>query len=147
MIIYKLKQENFNHLKTVYKIIPITIDNYIMFYQYIVSSILYFNDEVVWNDMFTLNDAYKRLKDGMTMYIGLRDSDVFGYTWCKDIAEDRLIFNVFIRNKINNKDFTGKEFISDIIYRYEYTKTIWAEVDDWNEKSIKLFERLGFCIV
>jgi hypothetical protein len=144
MINFKLDQGNFNHLKTQYKITPINQGTFIHTYQLIFDSIRYFKDEIEWSEMFDFVDVQRRISDGQIMYVGMIDCDVFGYVWFKDYQDGRLLFNLFVRNKVVNKNYTGKEFISDVIYRYEYDKSIYCEVDDWNEKSIKLFKRLGF---
>jgi hypothetical protein len=41
----------------------------------------------------------------------------------------------------------GTEFTSDIINRFETQYPIYADVDDWNVKSIRLFKKLGFRVV
>jgi hypothetical protein len=76
--------------------------------------------------------------------MGIFDSDVFGHVWFSDYKDGRFLFNLFVRNNVQEKKYTGKEFVSDIIFRHEYDKSIYCEVDEWNEKSIKLFEKLGF---
>ncbi len=144
MITYKLNPEYFNHLETKYKIVRVTNSNYHYYYQLVNDSIKYFHDEIDWGGMFNTTDALKRLKNNMVMYIGLMDADVFGYVWFDDYIDGRFLFNLFVRNNVTEKKYTGKEFVSDIIYRFEYDKIIYCEVDEWNEKSIKLFEKLGF---
>jgi hypothetical protein len=94
--------------------------------------------------MFTFQDAISRVQNGMTMYVGVSDVDIFGYVWFKDYSSDRFLFNLFVRNDVANKTYTGKEFVSDVINRYEFNKVIHCEVDEWNEKSIKLFKKIGF---
>jgi RimJ/RimL family protein N-acetyltransferase len=144
MINFKLIPGCLNHLDTQYKVILITLNNFKYYYTLIDDSIKNFNSELDWDNMFTLDDASQRLKDGMVMYVGMVDSGVFGHVWFKNHEDGRFLFNLFVKNNVYNKTYTGKEFVSDIIYRFEYDKTIYCEVDDWNEKSIKLFKRLGF---
>jgi hypothetical protein len=144
MITLKLDPKDFNCLNTEYNVIPISDQNLSDYYSLIQNSIEYFNSEIEWENMFTFEDTVNRVQDGMTMYAGLLDNNVFGYVWFKDYKDGRLLFNLFVRNKVSDKSYTGKEFTSDIINRYEYDKNIYCEVDEWNEKSIKLFKRLGF---
>jgi len=144
MINFKLLPENFNHLEKQYRIVPINFINFKYFYSLIDDSINYFNQELDWKDMFTLDVAYQRIKDGMTMYVGMIDAGVFGYVWFDNKNDGRSLFNLFVRNKVNIKNYSGQEFVSDVIYRFEYDKVIYSEVDEWNEKSIKLFKKLGF---
>ena len=144
MINFKLNQSNFNYLETQYKIIKLDNINFKYYYQLVVDSINYFNSEIQWDEMFDFNTAYNRILNGMTMYIGMIDSDVFGYVWFDNYKDGRYLFNLFVRNLVQEKNYTGKKFVSDIIHRFEYEKPIYAEVDEWNEKSIKLFKKLGF---
>ena len=144
MINFKLDQDKFNDLKTKYKIIKINSDNFKYSYRLIIDSIKYFNSEIEWDGMFDFNTAHKRISSGMTMYVGMMDSDVFGHVWFRDENKSRYLFNLFVRNIIPEKNYTGKEFLSHVISKYEFNKSILCEVDEWNEKSIKLFKRLGF---
>jgi hypothetical protein len=144
MISFKLYPSNFNYLNTQYKIIPITIENITHNYPLIQDSIKYFNNEIKWDGMFNFKDAITRIQNGMIMYVGIMDENAFGYVWFKEYNNDRFLFNLFVRNNIVHKTYTGTKFVSDIINRYENNKIIHCEVDEWNEKSIKLFKKIGF---
>jgi len=144
MIQFKLNPKDFNYLNTTYNVVPINNQNLSHCYPLIQDSIKYFNIEKKWDGMFTFEDAVSRIQNGMTMYVGLLDIDVFGYVWFREYNNDKFLFNLFVRNKITNKTYTGKEFVSDVINRYEYDKVIHCEVDEWNEKSIRLFKKVGF---
>ena len=154
MINLKLSPGNFNYLGTEYSdprgfndrngIIQVNSENYRRLYWKISESIHNFNMEIEWGDMFDLPIAYNRFKDGMTMYLLISDWYVVGHVWFKDYKDGRFLFNLFVRNKNIIKTYTGKEFVSDVINRFENNRTIYCEVDDWNIKSIKLFDRLGF---
>jgi hypothetical protein len=144
MIQFKLDPKDFNYLNAEYDIAPINNQNVPQHYQLMQEAIGYFNSEVEWDEMFTFEEAVSRVQNGMVMYIGVIDTTVFGYVWFKEYINNRFLFNLFIRNNVADKTYTGKEFVSDVINRYEYGKVIHCEVDDWNEKSIKLFKKLGF---
>lgn len=144
MINFKLNQENFNHLKTEYKIVEVNLDTFPSTYWLIFDAIEHFNHEIVWDGMFDFYEAHKRISNGMKMYIGTIDDEVFGYVWFKNEKDGRSLFNLFVRNQVEDKKHTGKEFVSDVICRYENNMPIYSEVDEWNVKSIKLFLRLGF---
>lgn len=147
MINFKLEPMNFNKLGIEYNIVKIDNSNIYYFYELINNSIYNFNEEIKWDGMFDFNEAYDRIKNGMIMYVGIQNAAVFGHVWFKDYNDGKFLFNLFVKNKTNNKQYKGKEFISDIIDRFEYNKIIYSEVDDWNEKSIKLFKRLGFDVI
>ena len=141
---FVLNKENFNHLKTQYKIVSINQDTFIYTYSLVFDAIRYFKEELEWDKMFDFVDAQRRITNGEIMYVGMIDCDLFGYVWFKDLDNDRKLYNLFVRNQVEDKKYTGKEFLSDVIYRFENNKTIYCEVDEWNTKSLRLFERLGF---
>lgn len=146
MINFKLLPENFNYLGTEYRILTIKLITYKYAESRILETIENFNNEIEWGDMFNFDTVVDRLKNGMKMYILVGDNDntTYGHVWFKDHKDGRNLFNLYVRNDIANKTYTGKEFVSDIIHRYESNTPIYCEVDDWNVKSINLFKRLGF---
>ena len=144
MVQFKLDPKDFNCLNTEYNIIPINNQNISQHYQLIQEAIGHFNRELEWDEMFTFEEATNRVQNGMVMYIGVINATVFGYVWFKEYVNNRFLFNLFVRNDVADKTYTGKEFASDVINRYECNKAIHCEVDKWNEKSIKLFKKLGF---
>jgi hypothetical protein len=108
MIYFKLNKSNFNHLKTKYKIIKLDSVNFKYYYQLVLDSIKHFNSEIVWDEMFDFNTAHTRILNGMTMYIGMIDSDVFGHVWFENYKDGRHLFNLFVRNIVKEKNYTGK---------------------------------------
>lgn len=144
MISFKLNSTDFIPLGTEYKVVKIDSSNFESNRQYVLASIDNFNLEIEWNKMFTLEEANSRVFNNMRMYIGLVDSKVFGHVWFKDYKDGSYLFNLFVANKTEIKNYTGIEFTSDIITRFENKYPIYADVDEWNEKSIKLFSKLGF---
>ena len=144
MIYFKLDPEHFMDLGINCEIIPVHKSNLGLYIHFIESSITHFNQEIEWSGMFSPAEANVRINDGMTMYILTNNVDIFGYVWFKDENDGRTLFNLFVRNQIPLKPHSGKEFVSDVISRFENNKTIYCEVDEWNTKSLRLFERLGF---
>lgn len=140
MIKFKLDPENFNYLNTQYDIIQVDMSNYFDHVDLIKKTIKNFNDEIEWADMFNLQKAMYRFEYGMMMYIGIIDNEPFGHVW----FDRSYLFNLFVRNQIENKTYSGKEFVSDVLHKYYNNRIIYCEVDDWNTKSINLFTRLGF---
>jgi len=144
MIPFKLDSIDFNALKTEYKVVKVDCNNFESNKQYILTSINNFNLEIEWDEMFTLEEASNRVFNNMRMYIGLIDSKVFGHAWFKDYKDGSYLFNLFVKNRAKTENYTGTKFTSDILNRFERKYPIYADVDEWNEKSIKLFNRLGF---
>jgi hypothetical protein len=147
MITFKLDNENFNYLGVEYNIIKIDNTNFEYYKHHIIKSINNFNLEINWNGMFNLDEVNHRLSNGMNMYIGILNNSPFGHVWFKEYKDGKYLYNLFVKNKTNIKEYTGKEFVSDIINRFETQYPIYADVDDWNEKSIRLFKTLGFKVI
>jgi hypothetical protein len=147
MISFSLSKNNFIPLQREYTIIKIDSINFESNKNYVLDSIHNFNSEIKWDNMFTLDDANNRVFNNMRMYIGLIDSEVFGHVWFKDYNDGVYLFNLFVKNNTTNKTYTGTEFTSDIINRFETQYPIYADVDDWNVKSIRLFKKLGFGVI
>jgi predicted DNA-binding transcriptional regulator len=143
MIKYILFPEHFNDLGTDCEIIPISQKNVLVYRYLIEMCINHFNNEITWDNMFNLNEAIERIDNGMVMYVGVVDYEVLGYVW----FDKNRLFNLFVRNKMPIKLRSGKEFVSNVIKRFESDKIINCEVDEWNIKSHKLFQRLGFRVL
>lgn len=144
MISFSLNKNDFTPLGVEYIIVKIDRSNFESNKQYVTDSINNFNSEIEWKEMFTLEEASNRVLNNMRMYIGLIDSKVFGHVWFKSYEDSNYLFNLFVKNKAKTGNYTGTEFTSDIINRFENKYPIYVNVDEWNEKSINLFNRLGF---
>jgi len=144
MILFSLSENDFTPLGIEYTVVKIDLSNFESNKQYVTDSINNFNLEIEWNEMFTLEEASSRVSNNMRMYIGIIDLKVFGHVWFKDYKDGSYLFNLFVKNKAKTENYTGTKFTSDIINRFENEYPIYADVDEWNEKSIKLFNRLGF---
>jgi RimJ/RimL family protein N-acetyltransferase len=144
MISFTLREEDFAPLGVEYNIVKVDQSNFESNRHYVLDSINNFNLEIEWNEMFTSEVASNRVFNNMRMYIGLVDSKVFGHAWFKDYKDGSYLFNLFVKNKAKTESYTGTEFTSDIISRFENEYPVYADVDEWNEKSIKLLNKLGF---
>lgn len=144
MISFSLSENDFIPLQTKYTIIKVDYINFENNKHYVLDSINNFNSEIEWNEMFTLKEAESRVSNNMRMYIGLIDSNVFGHVWFREYKDGVYLFNLFVKNNTTNKTYTGTEFTSDVINRFETQYPIYANIDDWNVKSIRLFKKLGF---
>lgn len=144
MISFKLDSIDFTPLEIEYNIVKVDRINFESNRQYVSDSIDNFNLEIEWDKMFTLEEASNRVFNGMRMYIGFIDSKVFGHVWFRDYKDGSYLFNLFVKNKTETKNYTGTGFVSDTISRFENKYPVYADVDEWNEKSIRLFSRLGF---
>jgi hypothetical protein len=144
MISFSLSKNDFTYLGIKYEIVKIDQSNFESNKQYVTGSINNFNSEIKWDKMFTLEEASSRVSNNMRMYIGIIDLKIFGHVWFRDYKDGSYLFNLYVKNKAKTENYTGTKFTSDIINRFENEYPIYADVDEWNEKSIKLFSRLGF---
>lgn len=139
-----LYPSNFNFLNKTFTTILVTNSNFKELTPSIEKCIKLFNDEIVWSGMFDMCQAEQRVKDGKELYIGLIENEIFGYTWFEKYKDGKKIFNVFVRNNQKDRKYSGSEFISQIIKEFQPNHIIYAEVDEWNVKSIGMFKKLGF---
>lgn len=110
----------------------------------ILECIKYFNSEIVWDGMFTLDTAKLRLQMGEQMYVGYLGNAIFGYFWLKELSPDNYhIYNVFSKSTNYDRTYGATDMIYDVIKNIQYI-TINSYVDDWNIKSINVFNKLGF---
>jgi hypothetical protein len=148
MLNLKLSSNNFKDLNVDYEVLTINKKTFDKMSRFVEKSISNFNEEVSWGQMFDLNDASHRINNDMQMYIGIMDNEPFGHVWFKDYLDGRLLFNLFVRNKVVDRKYSGATFISNILKKYELTKSpIYCEIDEWNEKSIKISKKLGFEVI
>lgn len=104
-----------------------------------------FNDEIKWDSMFTLWDALRRIEAGEKMFVGLYNGEIFGYCWVIDRDYDTYIYNVFSKSTIDRRKYGATDMLYYVIKNHG-NKIISAKVDEWNVKSIKVFEKLGFTV-
>lgn len=146
MINLVLNPENFNFLNKTYNIIVIDETNVNQHLNHIKQTIGYFNEEITWDGMFNVDMVHDRLSNQKEFYIGLRENDAIGHTWFESYLDGKKIFNVFVRST-KGRDYCGSEFISYIIQNHYMGRKIYAEVDEWNVKSLNMFKKLGFQVL
>lgn len=131
-----LKKRDINKNITVIK----TIDE-----KDILKSIKLFNSEINWDNMYDLKTAKNRIEIGNeNFYIGIYQKNIFGYFWIKNIHKNEyLIYNVFSKNFPVDRKYGATDMIYSIISNFN-SSIFYAEIDDWNIKSKKVFEKLGF---
>ena len=94
--------------------------------------------------MFNVFDAMRRIADGEKIYIATINGDLFGYCWVEKQEEDRYyIYNVFSKKTYFPRQYGATDMLHYVIANHT-EGVIWVKIDDWNEKSIRVFEKLGF---
>lgn len=103
-----------------------------------------FNSEIEWDDMFDLNRALERIKNGNKMLVGYYKDELFGYCWLEKIPLNTYcIFNVFSKKEPMIRNYGATDLLYFVIKNHTQGNII-ASVDDWNKKSINMFNKLGF---
>ena len=103
-----------------------------------------FNSEIKWNDMFDLNRAIDRIKNGNKMFVAFYKNQLFGYCWLESISLNTYsIFNVFSKKEPVIRNYGATDLLYYVIKNHTHGNII-ASVDEWNTKSINVFNKLGF---
>ena len=103
-----------------------------------------FNEDLEWDCMFNVFDAMRRITDGEKMYVAEIDNEIFGYCWVeKQDDETYYIYNVFSKKTYFPRTYGATDMLYYIIENHTIGR-IWVKVDEWNSKSIRVFEKLGF---
>lgn len=103
-----------------------------------------FNSEVEWEHMFDLNRALERIKNDNKMFVGYYKNELFGYCWLEKISLNTFsIYNVFSKKEPTIRNYGATDLLYFVIKNHT-NNTIVATVDDWNTKSINMFNKLGF---
>ena len=105
-----------------------------------------FNNEIQWDGMFTLWDALRRIEDGEKIFVGLYNGEIFGYCWVINKDDTTYIYNVFSKSTPDKRKYGATDLLYYVIKHHGNT-VISAEVDEWNTKSIRVFEKLGFKVI
>ena len=140
MVKYQLKYENLIHrnIHPDFKIVETTEDSVIE------TCIDLFNSKIKWDGMFDLEEAKQRIKSTDKMYVGYFENKIVGYCWMKQISNyEYYLYNVFIEQDSINRNF-GATDLSYLIIKYHTKGLITLDTDEWNSKSQKVAEKLGF---
>jgi hypothetical protein len=108
------------------------------------NSIDNFNKEIKWDGMFDLEEANRRFLNNSIMFVAEHDKSIYGHCWLNEISELKYkIYNVYSQNSKTPKNYGATDMLFYVIKNY--TKgVVVADVDEWNEKSINMFKKLGF---
>ena len=101
------------------------------------TSIDSFNNNVKWDDMWTIDIAKERLNDGQDLFIGLDNEGPLAHVW---FNKDYL-YNAYVDPRRPNN--YGVSFIQACLNFIEYDK-VYLYCDVWNKKAQKFFEKVGF---
>jgi RimJ/RimL family protein N-acetyltransferase len=139
MIGFKLIKENLIQRNVSNTEIRISIDE-----SEIQKCIDLFNKEIKWDGMFDLTEAKRRIISGDIMFIGYHKNEIFGYCWLKKISERSfLYYNLFSKANPKERNYGATDLLYLIINKHTEGE-ISSLIDEWNYKSIRVAEKLGF---
>lgn len=108
------------------------------------TSIDNFNNEIKWDGMFDLNEANRRFSNNSIMFVALHDDLVYGHCWLAKISDTEYkIYNVYSKQTENVRNYGATDMLFYVIKNYT-NGIVVSDVDEWNEKSINMFKKLGF---
>lgn len=140
MIKYELKYENLiqRNIHLDFKIIETTDEDVIEY------CINLFNSKIKWDDMFDLKIANERIKSGDKMFVGYFENKIVGYCWMKQVNNyEYYLYNVFIEQDSINRKF-GATDLAYLIIKHYTQGLITLDIDEWNNKSQRVAEKMGF---
>ena len=138
---YVLYTKDLKRYKGDFNWVIVNKDNFQEYIDLVQESIDMFNKKIEWGEMFDINIANYRLIYGSSMYIGINNGTPFGYFWSKPYLNGYFIYNVFVEE---DQPIRGKYFMSTMISELFPKTRIFITIDEWNVKSIKMFESIGF---
>jgi len=121
--------------------LKITQDNFSVTKEFIQKSIDTFNSEIEWNEMWTIDTADDRLFSGEILYLLFDGDTPIGHVW----YDLYYLYNAFVSKKRQDGDSIWfiQETMWDMKENYDLSY-IKLYVDDWNERAIKFWKKLGY---
>jgi len=121
--------------------LKITQDNFSETKELIQKSIDTFNSEIEWNEMWDIETANDRLSNGEILYLLLNSNTPIGHVW----YDLYYLYNAFVSKKREDGDSIWfiQETMWDMKENFDL-KYIKLYVDDWNERAIKFWKKLGY---
>ena len=102
-----------------------------------------FKKEIDWRQMWSIDDAEKRLHDGWWFYVIEIDEKYIGWAWF-DTPQKRFC-NLYV-----HKDYRTDGYGKDLVYvrlnncKKQNIKKVWMEVNRWNTPIQKINQKIGW---
>lgn len=93
-----------------------------------------FNDTMVWDCMWTLEQALERIENGGELFIYAPNQHPKGFIWSKD----NYLYNLFVSPEIRNLGIAEK-LMKHCFTNLPYT-IFYSYVDSWNKVAQNLVE-------
>ena len=98
-----------------------------------------FNVDIKWDYMFDIDEAQNRILNGHKLFVAYYQKIIYGYCW----LNDNIIYNVFSKQHTGKRNYGATDMIYLVIKNHT-NGPVKSFVDEWNEKSINVFKKLGF---
>jgi len=118
-------------------ILHIKINNFNEFKPLIQETIDTFNEYVKYPEMWSIEDAEYRLKNGQDLFIGYDRQGALAHVW----FEKNYLYNCFVNPR--RPDGYGVTFITKCLQSISHRR-IRLYCDEWNIRAQKFFEKVGF---
>ena len=102
-----------------------------------------FQKELDWRQMWSRDDAEKRLEDGWWFYVIEIDDKYIGWAWFD--TPNKQFCNLYV-----HKDYRKKGYGKQLVYsrlngcKKQNIEKAWMEVEDWNRPIQKIGQELGW---
>lgn len=144
IIWYKL--DNINELNLILtsfndlKILTINNQNINQYELVIRKCIELFNSEIKWDQMWNLQNSFDRLNNDQILYVLISDEDPIGFVW----LDETYLYNTFVSKK--REDGMSHWFLQNVIIDRFNNNVEFIELytEEWNTRSIRFWEKLGF---
>lgn len=96
-----------------------------------------FNSLIDWEDMWSMEEASLRFKQGDKLYLLRDNKGALGHVWFANF----YLYNLFIHPR--RKQGLSEKFIKYCISKIDEPE-IFCYCDSWNIRAQKFFEKVGF---
>jgi len=102
-----------------------------------------FQNELDWQQMWTVEDSEKRLEDGWWFYVMEKSNKYIGWAWFD--TPNKQFCNLYV-----HKDYRSGGYGKELVYarlnecKKQGIEDVWMEVDDWNTPIQKIGQEIGW---
>jgi len=100
-----------------------------------------FQDELDWQQMWTVEDSEKRLEDGWWFYVMEKSNKYIGWAWFD--TPNKQFCNLYV-----HKDYRDRGYGKELVYarlnecKKQNIQKVWMEVNTWNKPIQKIGQEL-----
>ena len=102
-----------------------------------------FQSELDWQQMWSIEDAEKRLEDGWWFYVTEENNKYIGWAWFD--TSNKQFCNLYV-----HKDYRDRGYGKQLVYsrlnecKKQNIEKVWMEVENWNKSIQKIGQELGW---